>query len=155
VHRLRDERTPEGSSISSGEDRGEATQRRLLESATATHGHGVMSEQLLIIGGGQSAVQAIHTLRQNGYAGRICVIGGERHAPYQRPRLSKKYLAGQIPRERLALRPEAWYSERGVELVIGAEAVGLDGAAQRVGLADGSVLDSDALLLATGSRVRR
>lgn len=114
-----------------------------------------MSEHLLIVGGGQAAVQAVHTLRQNGYAGRITVVCGERHAPYQRPPLSKKYLAGQMPRERLALRPEAWYRERGVELMIGARAVELEPATGRVRLDGGQVLRYDGLLLATGSRVRR
>ncbi|HEX6994816.1 MAG TPA: FAD-dependent oxidoreductase [Gammaproteobacteria bacterium] len=114
-----------------------------------------MSEHLLIVGGGQAAVQAVHTLRQNGYTGRISLVCGERYAPYQRPPLSKKYLAGEMPRERLALRPEAWYRERAVDVVIGALAVELDAAACRVRLDDGRVLPYDALLLATGSRPRK
>jgi len=114
-----------------------------------------MTEQLLIVGGGQAAVQSIHTLRQNGYAGRIVVVCGERHAPYQRPPLSKKYLAGEMPRERLALRPEAWYRERAAEIVVGARAVELEPASGRVRLEDGRVLPFDALVLATGSRVRK
>jgi len=114
-----------------------------------------MSEHLLIVGGGQAAVQAVHTLRQQGFTGRISLVCGERHAPYQRPPLSKKYLAGEMPRERLALRPEAWYRERAVEVVIGARAVELDAAARRVRLDDGRVVQYDALLLATGSRARK
>src|SRR5690606_32692720 len=114
-----------------------------------------MSEHLLIVGGGQAAVQAIHTLRQNGFAGRITLICGERHMPYQRPPLSKKYLAGEVPRERLALRPEAWYRERAVDVLIGVEARELDAAAGRVRLDDGRVVHYDALLLATGSRPRK
>lgn len=114
-----------------------------------------MSEHLLIVGGGQAAVQSVHTLRQNGYAGRISIVCGERHIPYQRPPLSKKYLAGEVPRERLALRPEAWYRERDVELLIGTHAVELEPAARRVRLDDGRAVAYDGLLLATGSRARR
>ncbi len=122
----------------------------------AIHWHDeLMSEHLLIVGGGQAAVQAIHSVRQNGYAGRISVVCDERSAPYQRPPLSKKYLAGELPRERLALRPEAWYRERAVNLVIGARAAELEPAARRVRLEDGQALHYDALVLATGSRVRR
>ena len=114
-----------------------------------------MSEHLLIVGGGQAAVQSIHSLRQNGYAGRISVVCDERSAPYQRPPLSKKYLAGELPRERLALRPEAWYRERAVNLLIGARAAELEPAARRIRLEDGQALSYDRLVLATGSRVRR
>ncbi len=114
-----------------------------------------MSEHLLIVGGGQAAVQAVHTLRQNGFTGRISLVCGERYAPYQRPPLSKKYLAGEMPRERLALRPEQWYRERAVDLVIGARAVELDATMGRVRLDDGRVVQYDALLLATGSRPRK
>src|SRR5690606_29861561 len=114
-----------------------------------------MTEHLLIVGGGQAAVQAIHSLRQNGYEGRISVVGGERHAPYQRPPLSKKYLSGELARERLELRPEVWYRERNVVLELGVRAVELEPAQQRIRLDDGRVVGYDALLLATGSRVRR
>src|SRR5690554_2191176 len=141
---VRPERTPDHPAISSTHaKRGRssvAARPRLLESASAIHRHEAMSEHLLIVGGGQAAVQAVHTLRQNGYAGRITVVCGERHAPYQRPPLSKKYLAGQMPRERLALRPESWYRERGAELMIGARAVELEPAACRVRLDGGQVL---------------
>src|SRR5690606_3598395 len=126
-----------------------------VESTGATHRQGAMSEHLLIVGGGQAAVQAVHTLRQNGFTGRISLVCGERYAPYQRPPLSKKYLAGEMPRERLALRPEQWYRERAVDLVIGARAVELDATMGRVRLDDGRVVQYDALLLATGSRPRK
>ena len=114
-----------------------------------------MTEHLLIVGAGQAATQAVHTLRQNGYAGRISIVGGEPHPPYQRPPLSKKYLAGEIARERLELRPLVWYRERDATLELGARAVELEPAARRVRLEDGRVVGYDRLILATGSRARR
>ncbi|MBN1237937.1 MAG: FAD-dependent oxidoreductase [Gammaproteobacteria bacterium] len=114
-----------------------------------------MQEHLLIVGAGQAAAQAVASLRQYGYEGRITLVGDETHAPYQRPPLSKKYLAGQMPRERLALRPARFYSGKGVELVLGAHAVELNPGARKVRLDDGRALDYDRLVLTTGSRVRR
>jgi 3-phenylpropionate/trans-cinnamate dioxygenase ferredoxin reductase component len=114
-----------------------------------------MTEHLLIVGGGQAAVQAIHTLRHAGFSGRISIVGAEAHPPYQRPPLSKKYLAGEIGRERLELRPGIWYQERNVALELGVRAIELDPAARRVRLEDGRTVGYDKLLLATGSRVRR
>lgn len=110
---------------------------------------------VLIIGTGQAAVQTVHTLRQNGFEGRITLVGEERHLPYQRPPLSKKYFTGELPRERLALRPAEYYRDRNVDLRLGKRAAGLEPAARRVSLEDGSAVDYDGLVLATGSRPRR
>src|SRR5690606_9255550 len=114
-----------------------------------------MQQHLLIVGAGQAAAQAVATLRQNGWEGRLTLIGDEPHAPYQRPPLSKKYLAGELPRERLALRPASFYRDKSVDLALGTRAAELDARARRVRLDDGSVLDYDGLILTTGSRVRR
>jgi 3-phenylpropionate/trans-cinnamate dioxygenase ferredoxin reductase subunit len=114
-----------------------------------------MREHFLIVGGGQAAVQAIQTARQNGFDGAITLLGEESCSPYQRPPLSKKYLAGELPRERLALRPHAFYADREVALELGCRVAELDLAARRVTLGDGRVLGYDKLLLATGSRVRK
>jgi 3-phenylpropionate/trans-cinnamate dioxygenase ferredoxin reductase component len=114
-----------------------------------------MTEHLVIVGGGQAAAQAVQALRQQGFAERITMLAEEPCPPYQRPPLSKKYLAGEIPRERLLLRPPAFYAERGVTLEQGMKAAELDLESRRVRLADGRTLDYDRLLLATGSRVRK
>jgi 3-phenylpropionate/trans-cinnamate dioxygenase ferredoxin reductase subunit len=114
-----------------------------------------MAEHLVIVGGGQAASQAVQSLRQQNYPGAITLVGEEPHPPYQRPPLSKKYLAGELARERLFLRPAAFYAEKNVTLVTGTRAEELDTGARRVRLADGRTLDYTALLLATGSRVRR
>jgi 3-phenylpropionate/trans-cinnamate dioxygenase ferredoxin reductase subunit len=114
-----------------------------------------MAEQLVIVGGGQAAAQAIQSLRQQHYAGAITLLADEPYPPYQRPPLSKKYLAGELPRERLLLRPPTFYVERDVRLELGCRAAELDLAARHVQLEDGRTLAFDRLLLATGSRVRR
>jgi len=113
-----------------------------------------MTEQLVIVGGGQAAAQAVQSLRQQNFAGPITLLCDEPFPPYQRPPLSKKYLAGELARERLFLRPAAFYAEKGVTLEQGARVEELEPAARRVRLRDGRTLAYDRLLLATGSRVR-
>ncbi len=114
-----------------------------------------MPKHVIIIGGGQAAAQAVQTLRQNNFGGRLTLIGEEHHVPYQRPPLSKKYLAGELETERLYLRPASFYADRDVTLELGSRAERLEPSARRVILGDGRVLDYDGLMLATGSRVRR
>jgi 3-phenylpropionate/trans-cinnamate dioxygenase ferredoxin reductase component len=114
-----------------------------------------MTEHFVIVGGGQCAAQAVHSLRHQGFAGSITLIGDEPHVPYQRPPLSKKYLAGELPRERLHLRPASFYADKQVTLELGRRAETLDLAARTVELDDSRSIRYDRLLLATGSRVRR
>ena len=113
-----------------------------------------MSDHLVIVGGGQAAAQAVQSLRQQSFAGAITLLGDEPYPPYQRPPLSKKYFAGELARERLMLRPAAFYAEKGVVLELGARVEELEPAARRVRLRDGRTLAYDRLLLATGSRAR-
>ncbi len=114
-----------------------------------------MSEQLIIVGAGQAAAQAVQSLRHGGFDGAITLIGAESCLPYQRPPLSKKYLAGEMPRERLLLRPESFYRDKEVALELGTAVAAIDRAGRRVELENGRSLGYDRLLLATGSRVRR
>ncbi len=114
-----------------------------------------MADHLVIVGGGQAAAQAVQSLRQQSFTGAITLLSEEPYPPYQRPPLSKKYLAGELTRERLLLRPAAFYAEKGVTLEQNARVEEVDAAAQRVRLHDGRTLAYDQLLLATGSRVRR
>jgi len=114
-----------------------------------------MRERIVIVGGGQAAAQAVQTLRQRKFDGRITLIGEETYPPYQRPPLSKKYLAGELARERLFLRPLSFYATNDVELELGIRATTLDASARTVTLEDDRTLGYDGLLLATGSRVRR
>ena len=114
-----------------------------------------MFEQIVIVGAGQAAVQAIDTLRRKGFTGKLALIGDEPWLPYQRPPLSKKYLAGALERERVMLRPPRFYTDHAVETHLGRRVEGLSRADQRLRLDDGSVVAYDALLLATGSRPRK
>ena len=113
-----------------------------------------MYEHIVIVGAGQAAVQAIDTLRRQGFAGRLTLIGTEPLLPYQRPPLSKKFLAGTLPRERLLLRPATFYAQHAVETCLGRRVEEIARREQRVRLDDGSNVAYDALLLATGSRAR-
>ncbi len=114
-----------------------------------------MPKHFIIIGGGQAAAQAVQTLRQNDFDGRITLVGEERQLPYQRPPLSKNYLAGELETERLRLRPAQFYADRDITLELGTRVERLEPSARQVILGDGRVLDYDGLLIATGSRVRR
>jgi len=113
-----------------------------------------MFGQIVIVGAGQAADQAVHTLRRKGFAGKLAVVGDEPWLPYQRPPLSKKYLAGALDRDRLLLRPSHFYTEHSVETHLGHRVQEISRATRRLRLDDGSVLPYDALLLATGSRPR-
>jgi 3-phenylpropionate/trans-cinnamate dioxygenase ferredoxin reductase component len=113
-----------------------------------------MSDPLVIVGGGQAAAQAVQSLRQQNFPGAITLLSDEPYAPYQRPPLSKKYFAGELPRERLLLRPVAFYAEKGVALELDTRVEEIEPAARRVRLRDGRTIAYDRLLLATGSRAR-
>ncbi len=117
-----------------------------------------MSDRLIsriaIVGAGQAAAQAVETLHKRGHTGQITLIGDEASLPYQRPPLSKKYLAGTLERDRLLIRHGAHYADHGVDLRLGFAAVSIDRNRQRVEIADGSSVEYDGLLLATGSHPR-
>src|SRR5580765_911701 len=112
-------------------------------------------ERIVIIGAGQAGAQAVATLRAEGFAGAITMVGDEAYAPYQRPPLSKTYLMGTMERDRLFLKPDVFYREARCELILGVAATKIDRETHKVILADGRALAYDKLLLATGSRVRR
>jgi len=114
-----------------------------------------MLEQIVIVGAGQAAVQAVDTLRRRGFTGKLTLIGEEPWLPYQRPPLSKKYLAGALERERLLIRPAHFFADHGVTTHLGRRVTDLAPRARHVRLDDGLVIPYDGLLLATGSRPRR
>jgi 3-phenylpropionate/trans-cinnamate dioxygenase ferredoxin reductase subunit len=115
---------------------------------------GIVSEHIVIIGAGQAAAQAVATLRAEGFDGSLTVIGDEPYAPYQRPPLSKAYLMGTLDRERLFLKPDAFYADAKCELILNASATTIKRAAKTVTLDNGLAIPYDKLLIATGSRVR-
>ena len=109
---------------------------------------------VVVVGAGQAAAQFVEALRRRGYGGAIAVFGEEPWLPYQRPPLSKKYLAGGLPVDRLQLRQPAFFAEQKVDLHLGQTVTRLERSARQVRLADGSAHPYDALVLATGSRPR-
>jgi 3-phenylpropionate/trans-cinnamate dioxygenase ferredoxin reductase subunit len=114
-----------------------------------------MIRNVVMIGAGQASAQAVDTLRRRGFEGPITVIGDESESPYQRPPLSKKYLAGALQKERLLIRPAQFYADHRIDLRLGRRALEIDRRSREIRLDDGERLAYDALLLATGSRPRR
>jgi 3-phenylpropionate/trans-cinnamate dioxygenase ferredoxin reductase subunit len=114
----------------------------------------VTSDTFVIVGGGLAAAKAADALRSQGFEGRLVLLGSEHHAPYERPPLSKDYLQGKTPREKVFAHPHHWYAEHDVELRTGQVVTGLDRGAHEVRLADGSVVGYAKLLLATGASPR-
>ena len=112
-------------------------------------------ESVLIVGGGQAAAQLVVSLRLGGHSGRITLVSDENAPPYQRPPLSKQYLAGKLERERLLLRRTEYYESRGVELRLGRRVLSIDRGNRRALLDDGQALGYDRLVLATGSVLRK
>lgn len=111
-------------------------------------------EPVVIVGAGHAGVSAAAFLREDGYEGPIALLSAERHAPYQRPPLSKTYLKGEASAESLILRGPAFYKDQRIDLLSGEKAVTLDRAARRVGLESGSTLGYAHLVLATGAMAR-
>jgi len=106
---------------------------------------------IAIVGAGQAGAALALKLRALGHDGPIRLIGAEPAAPYQRPPLSKKYMSGEMPVERLCLRPEAFYAENGIELITGRQVAAIDPAAMRLTFADGETLGCDRIALTTGA----
>ena len=109
---------------------------------------------LVIVGAGQAAAQLIASLHQDGWREPVVLLGEEPHPPYQRPPLSKKYLAGELSTDRLYVKPAAFYEQAGVALRLGVRVAAIDRAARAVTLADGTSQPYSTLVLATGSRPR-
>src|SRR3546814_11998475 len=93
---------------------------------------GLMTDDVLCVGGGQGGAQAAIALRQNGFSGSIAIVDDEPELPYERPPLSKDYLAGDKPFERLLIRPPAFWAERAVTMLTGRRVVAVDPAARAV-----------------------
>jgi 3-phenylpropionate/trans-cinnamate dioxygenase ferredoxin reductase subunit len=115
----------------------------------------MMTETVVIVGGGQAGAQAAVSLRQEGFAGRIVLIGDEPVLPYQRPPLSKTFLAGELAKERLFIKPAAFYEKINAEHILGEAVSAIDSSQQVVSLNSGQTLHYDHLILATGGRVRQ
>jgi 3-phenylpropionate/trans-cinnamate dioxygenase ferredoxin reductase subunit len=109
----------------------------------------------VIIGASLAGASAAVTLRQEGFNGEIVLVGAEPSPPYERPALSKQYLRGEMPFDKLLVRPLTFYQEHRIELLLGGRAARLDSGQRIVELETGRRLRYDKLLLATGARNRR
>ncbi|HEX8447923.1 MAG TPA: FAD-dependent oxidoreductase [Sphingomonas sp.] len=110
---------------------------------------------VLIVGGGHGGAQAAIALRQGGFDGSIAIVTEEPEPPYERPPLSKDYLAGDKPFDRILIRPLAFWNERSVMLLTGRRIVAVDAAARTATDAVGGVLSYDELIWAAGGHARR
>jgi 3-phenylpropionate/trans-cinnamate dioxygenase ferredoxin reductase subunit len=114
-----------------------------------------MNEHVLIVGAGQAGAQAAISLRQLGFKGPVTIAGAEPDLPYERPPLSKDYLAGERPADRLLLRPPAFWQERGIEMRTGTRIMAVDPAAASAETDRGETLRWDRLIWAAGGEARR
>jgi len=109
---------------------------------------------VVIAGAGQAGFQTAASLRQDGFAGRIVIIGDEPGLPYQRPPLSKAYLMGKTTAEALTFRPEKFFADNRIELIAQTRVTAIDRTNKRVALSSGGALDYDHLVLALGAHNR-
>jgi len=114
-----------------------------------------MTETCIIVGASHAGAQAVDTLRREGFAGRIVLVGDEPHLPYQRPPLSKKFLLGEVSLDRLGIRQPMFYEQHRVEMRLNTRVTAIDARHRTATLSDGGNLDYDHLILCVGSRVRK
>jgi 3-phenylpropionate/trans-cinnamate dioxygenase ferredoxin reductase subunit len=107
-----------------------------------------------IVGAGQAGLQVAASLREQGYVGKVVLIGDEPDLPYQRPPLSKGYLLGEVSAAQVSLRPQAFFEKQRIQLITGKRALAIDRARRLLILDDDAVVEYDQLVLATGARNR-
>jgi 3-phenylpropionate/trans-cinnamate dioxygenase ferredoxin reductase subunit len=112
-------------------------------------------EHFIVVGGGHAAGQLIDSLRQEGFQGKITLLAEEAMLPYQRPHLSKLYLSGELPQEKLLYRPESFYADNNINCLLQKKVESIDVKAKQIQTTDGERLDYDKLALTIGARVRR
>ena len=109
----------------------------------------------VIVGAGHGGAQAAIALRQQKYEGSVAIIGEEPELPYERPPLSKEYLAGDKPFERILIRPATFWADRDIAMLTGSRVVAVDPEAKTVSTADGETIGYRSLVWATGGHARR
>ena len=109
------------------------------------------TERIVIVGGGAAGFAAAEMLRREGFGGPLTLLSADDSAPYDRPNLSKDYLAGTAPEEWIPLRPPEFYQENDIDLRLATEAKSIDTAGRRVTLANGDTVPFTKMLLATGA----
>ena len=109
---------------------------------------------VLIVGGGHAGAQAAIAVRQAGFAGTLAIVDADGALPYERPPLSKDYLAGDKAFERLLIRPRGFWDDRGIDLLLGRTVTAVDPVAHRVTTADGAAIGYGRMVWATGGTAR-
>lgn len=123
--------------------------REAMPQRTVSSPH--LPQNVIIVGGGAAGNAAAETLRKEGYTGGITILSADENGPYDRPNLSKGFLAGTAEADWIPLRSPDFYTKHGIELRLATHVAALDPANRKVRLADGSELAYGALLLATGA----
>lgn len=113
------------------------------------------SSTFAIVGGGLAGAKAAEALRDNDFDGHIVLFAAEDQLPYERPPLSKEYLAGKKKLDDFTVDPSSWYRDHNVDLRLGTEVTAVNAAEHTLALPDGTTVGYDKLLLATGSSSRR
>ncbi len=108
----------------------------------------------VIVGGGLAGAKAAEALREKGFDGKVELFGDEEYLPYERPPLSKDFLAGKKSLSDFTVHDSEWYRNNDIDLRVGTDVLAIDRKAHTVALADGNDVRYDKLLLATGSRAR-
>jgi 3-phenylpropionate/trans-cinnamate dioxygenase ferredoxin reductase subunit len=112
-------------------------------------------QSFVIVGAGLAGAKTAEALRVAGFGGRIVLIGEEVERPYERPPLSKDYLAGKSEREMIYVHPKGWYAEHDVDWQHGARVTAIDPATHQVSREHGEPIGYDKLMLATGASARQ
>ena len=115
----------------------------------------MQSFDVVIVGSGHGGAQAAIALRQNGFEGSVAIVSQDTVPPYERPPLSKEYLARSKPFERILLRPVEFWKDRSIELVLGAEVTAIDVKQKTVQLSGGGLVGFGDLVWAAGGSPRR
>jgi apoptosis-inducing factor 3 len=130
-------------------------QEKLEKAAPRALTSPTLPRSVVIVGGGAAANAAAETLRNEGYPGRITILSADDSGPYDRPNLSKGFLAGSAEEDWIPLRSPDFYIENNIDLKLATRVAILDPSSRKLRLADGGELMYDALLLATGAEPLR
>ncbi|MEV0029583.1 FAD-dependent oxidoreductase [Nocardia sp. NPDC050793] len=114
-----------------------------------------MTETYVVVGASLAGARAAETLRSEGFEGRIVLVGGEYHLPYDRPPLSKEVILGRKEPDETRIHPAEFYSKNDIELLLGVRMTRLDPRERRVELDGGAVIRAEKVLLCTGTTPRR
>src|SRR3977135_4219920 len=109
----------------------------------------------IILGASLAGAKAAEELREQGFDGKLVLVGSESERPYERPPLTKDYLRGESEREKAYVHPGEFYEQHEIELLSGTTVTGIDPAGSRITLNGGRELAYDRLLLSTGAQPRR